>query len=370
MKIISINRLFAFLMASLFMVACSSETTEPDPIPEPPIEEPVEKITPSLHLELVEDYVRSTYPADNEQADLFTESDVVQFELHFEVEEGKEYAEMDDPQLFVTMGEEEKEIALTKEGDHYISAEITDLFKDQMLEVFALRAVAESTDANATEQETTTDAQIEIGKFGSMTLDTFGEYTDNHIYKTVKIGEQIWMAENLKMETETHDGIVYEDGDNGFAEIVNYAEAYGHAYHYDNDVVPLMTALKGTNWQVPTADQARKMFEALGGIAEEPGYWASNYPNIANDVLIDDEKYWAFESPFEGNNSSGLGLKGNGRSGIGHIPNRIQIYSLYQRLTIHLQQVNSEPRSIRAEENTIRVLGNASNNGGIRLIKE
>ncbi|BDD00446.1 FISUMP domain-containing protein [Persicobacter psychrovividus] len=365
MKIISINRLFAFLMASLLMVACSSETTEPDPIPEPPIEEPVEKITPSLHLEVTEDYARSTYPADNDQADLFTESDVVQFELHFEMEEGKEYAEMDDPQLFVTMGEEEKEIALTKEGDHYISAEITDLFKDQMLEVFALRAVAESTDANATEQETTTEAQIEIGKFGTMTLGTFGEYTDDHIYKTVKIGDQIWMAENLKMETATHQGKVYKDEDNNLSEIINYVEEYGHAYHYDNDVVPMMTALEKTDWQIPTADQAREMLVALGGVAEEDGYWASNYPNIANDVLTDDEQYWSFEGVFEGNNSSGLGLKGSGRTD----PD-LFVVSFKERSVTHLQAIDSSPRALRAEENTIRVLGNAGGFGGIRLIRE
>ncbi|BDD00785.1 FISUMP domain-containing protein [Persicobacter psychrovividus] len=365
MKIISINRLFAFLMASLLMVACSSETTEPDPIPEPPIEEPVEKITPSLHLEVTQDYVRSTYPADNDQADLFTESDVVQFTLHFEVEEGKEYAEMDDPQLFVTMGEEEKEIALTKEGDHYISAEITDLFKDQMLEVFALRAVAESTDANATEQESTTDAQIEIGKFGTMTLGTFGEYTDDHIYKTVKIGEQIWMAENLKMETATNSGKVYKI--RGGEVISDYVTEYGHAYKYDADVVPIITALEGADWQVATVEQAHELLTSLGGIAEDPNHWATNYPNIANDVLIDDEQYWSFEGVFEGNNSSGLGMRGRGDYRFSG--DYIDLYEFKKLSTFYLHADTEYPRILRAAEGFFGIYAETVS-AGIRLLKK
>ncbi|BDD01323.1 hypothetical protein [Persicobacter psychrovividus] len=363
------NSIKYFAMGLAFvsmMSACSSETTEPDPIPEPPIEEPVEKITPSLHLEVTEDYVRSTYPADNDQADLFTESDAVQFQLHFEMEEGKEYADMDDPQLFVTIGEEEKEITLTKEGDHYISAEITDLFKDQMLEVFALRAVAESTDANATEQETTTDAQIEIGKFGTMTLGTFGEYTDNHIYKTVKIGEQIWMAENLKMETATNSGKVYLIWPR---EVVDsYEEEYGHVYKYDEDLVPIMASLEDADWQVATIEQAHELFYALGGIAEDPNHWATNYPNIANDVLIDDEQYWSnFEGSFEGNNSSGFGLKGSGDYRF--TGDKIELFEFKEISKFYLQPGIDFPHILRAAEGFVGIYAEEVG-AGIRLIKK
>jgi len=80
-----------------------------------------------------------------------------------------------------------------------------------------------------------------------------GEFTDprdGKTYKTVKIGEQVWFAENLNWEGA---GVCYnDDPDNGVK--------YGRLYTWNE---ALVAAPPG--WHLPTDDEWQKLVDFAGG---------------------------------------------------------------------------------------------------------
>jgi uncharacterized protein (TIGR02145 family) len=71
---------------------------------------------------------------------------------------------------------------------------------------------------------------------------------DENIYKTVKIGNQIWMAENLKVSVTTGSAVCYEDA--SFVSQADSCEKYGKLYDYT-----AATSACPTGWHLPTDEE-------------------------------------------------------------------------------------------------------------------
>jgi len=91
---------------------------------------------------------------------------------------------------------------------------------------------------------------------------------DGNVYKTVKIGNQWWMAENLKVKTFLNgDSILLEPSSNnwqsaGAAYCINGASPYGFLYnaHAVNDVRKIAPA----GWHIPTDEEWKTLEMNLG----------------------------------------------------------------------------------------------------------
>ena len=118
---------------------------------------------------------------------------------------------------------------------------------------------------------------------------TFTDARDGKVYKTVKIGEQTWMGENLAFKTESGSS-VYND-------ITDYAKTHGYLYTWE-------AAIKvcPDGWHLPSMQDWWSLSDFLGGDALAGG-----------KLKQAGTTYW--KSPNEGAiNSSGFTALPSGRS--------------------------------------------------------
>lgn len=126
---------------------------------------------------------------------------------------------------------------------------------------------------------------------------TFTDSRDGNIYKTVKIGEQIWMAENLKylpsvVSTDIRSTTApcyyvygYEGSDVSFAKSTSNYKNYGVLYNW----VAAVNSCP-TGWHLPSHDEWTELIDYLGSFAgdklKEIGttHWASPNNEASDEV--------------------------------------------------------------------------------------
>jgi uncharacterized protein (TIGR02145 family) len=142
------------------------------------------------------------------------------------------------------------------------------------------------------------------------TVDTVVD-VDGNVYRTVEIGDQVWMAENLRT-TRLNDGqsILYEPDSSDWASLrapgycwpnndPSNKDDYGGLYNwYAVDTGKLAPI----GWHVPTDDEWRVLADYLGGESVAGGRlkefnfsvcWAGEQTYEGNFIFFDDvEKYW------------------------------------------------------------------------------
>jgi len=104
---------------------------------------------------------------------------------------------------------------------------------------------------------------------------TFTDTRDGQTYKWVRIGTQIWMAENLNYQTS--NSCCYDDY------LIN-CDRYGRLYNWDAAMVACPKA-----WRLPSIDDWKILISELGGKSiaggkmKEQGFTNWNEPNIGAD---------------------------------------------------------------------------------------
>ena len=115
---------------------------------------------------------------------------------------------------------------------------------EKYIEVFGDTVILSSdseTSVSSSSRDTTYNAE----------KNTLTDTRDGQVYKTVKIGDQVWMAENLNYKTESSD--CYNDS-------AEYCAKYGRLYIWTaaGDACP-------SGWHLPTTDEFETLFAAVGG---------------------------------------------------------------------------------------------------------
>ena len=131
-------------------------------------------------------------------------------------------------------------------------------------------ASSEAAESSSSETVSSTSSSSVV-----VTGETFVDERDGNVYRYVKIGYQVWMAENLRYVSE---------GSHCFNDDESECEKFGRLYEYSEGLCP-------AGWHMPSQAEWTVLFDAVGGIAvagkalRAVGAWnVENYPLTADDV--------------------------------------------------------------------------------------
>jgi uncharacterized protein (TIGR02145 family) len=140
-----------------------------------------------------------------------------------------------------------------------------------------------------------------------VTFDTLIDTRDGKTYRTVKIGNQVWMAENLNYKPKTGKSWCYNDSD-------SYCEKYGRLYNWE-------TAKKvcPAGWHLPSRSDWQELVRAVDSNAHltEDGWDCYNY---AGEKLKSQSGWFVNKNNIFYDRSDEFGFNGSDEFGFSALP--------------------------------------------------
>lgn len=143
--------------------------------------------------------------------------------------------------LFAACGDDESSGFTTRPDEDSSSSVCEDCDESSSSSSVTPQSSESETSVSSSSRDTTYNAE----------KNTLTDTRDGKVYRTVTIGNQIWMAENLNYKTDS--SLCYNDS-------VEYCAKYGRLYMWAdaNSVCP-------EGWHLPTTDEFETLFAAVGG---------------------------------------------------------------------------------------------------------
>lgn len=199
---------------------------------------------------------------------------------------------------------------------------------------------------------------------------------DGNIYQTVKIGNQWWMAENLKVThyrngepiPYVNDNTIWSGLTTGaycsYNNSAGYLYIYGGLYNWFASIDS--RGISPMGWHIPTSDEWQEIITYLGGAAVAGG----KMKDIEIDYTGNEGWYWAYPNTGASNESGFSALPGGLRSGNGIYANRSG-YTYFWSAT-ELNNIGTISYSLYCESSAISQRENSSKKIGmsIRCIKD
>ena len=160
--------------------------------------------------------------------------------------------------------------------------------------LFSCNGGGENTNNN--QEEDTIKAEV-VEEIEIVEITTFTDNRDQHVYKTVKIGEQVWFAENLAFRASS--------GCWEYDDQISNLELYGYLYTWE-----AATKSCPDGWHLPTDDEWKEL-EIFIGMSQEEADESGLRGTIADKLRT--QEGW-----FEGGN-------GTNETGLSIVPNGLRI---------------------------------------------